>query len=403
VKTRTFGPSLGIALAAALAAPATSAAAAPRSPDAVPTVAAAAPGLAAFNPQSVTFVSLSQGWALGTAACQGGGTCPTLLETTNAGTGWSARPLPAALATAVRRRGAPNAPGQWLNVRFADANDGWIFGGLGNSGPLIWSTHDGGASWRQVGLTGFLDQYNPVLDLEVDGSTVYFMAVDKHYRVQVDSSPIGSDSWRPDPTPPLDLPAGGAQLTGSIVVQGTRAWLVAGNDRGITGSAELNSSGRWVPWPAPCASVGDSYAVPAAADQNNLAVVCTIGGFGSSTSRSDPSGAALGSDWLYFSGNGGASFSTGARLPAQSYFDTILASPAPGTVLLVRSVGIGAQLAATFDGGRDWSTVYQLGPTAPFYLAFTSPSQGVGLLFVSGTTRMIMTFDGGRHWSQVKF
>ncbi len=398
-----FGPGLGVALAAALAAPVPTAAAAPLTPKAVPTAAAAMPRLAAFNPQSVTFVSLSQGWALGTAACQGGGTCPTLLETTDAGANWSARPRPTSLVALVRRNGAPSAPGQWLNVRFANASDGWIFGGLGRSGLLVWSTHNGGASWRQLGFTGFLDQYNPVLDLEVDGSTAYFMAVDKHYQVQVDSSPVDQDNWRPDPTPPLDLPAGGAQLTGSIVVQGTRAWLVVGNDRGITGSAQLTGPARWGPWAAPCASVGDSYVVPAAADANDLAAVCSIGGFGGSTSRSDPPGAPLGSNWLYFSADGGARFSTGPRLPAQSYFDAILASPAPGTVLLVRSVGVGSQLAATFDSGRHWSTVYQLGPTAPFYLAFTSPSQGVGLLFVSGTTRMIMTFDGGRQWSRVNF
>jgi hypothetical protein len=39
-----------------------------------------------------------------------------------------------------------------------------------------------------------------------------------------------------------------------------------------------------------------------------------------------------------------------------------------------------------------------------FYLGFTSPAQGVGIVQSSkATTTMVMTFDGGHHWGPVTF
>jgi hypothetical protein len=39
-----------------------------------------------------------------------------------------------------------------------------------------------------------------------------------------------------------------------------------------------------------------------------------------------------------------------------------------------------------------------------FYLGFTSPAQGVGIVQSSKrTTTMIMTFDGGHQWGPVTF
>ena len=67
-----------------------------------------------------------------------------------------------------------------------------------------------------------------------------------------------------DETPDLFLPAGGGELVGSFVLQGGSGWLVEGNDRGITGSAELQGMDRWTNWAPPCQSVGNSLTVPAA-------------------------------------------------------------------------------------------------------------------------------------------
>jgi hypothetical protein len=361
------------------------------------------PAPTAFHPQSVTFVSAETGWALGTVPCSGARACLALVHTTDAGTSWTSRPLPAPLvAEANNKANVDMYPGNWLNVRFADPLDGWVFGGFPNSGPVLWSTHDGGTTWRRENLPGLSDQ-GPVFDLEAASGTAYLMAANaKFFGVTVESSPVGHDNWHPDPTPPLSLPAGGAQPGGSFVFQAGEAWLLEGNGRGITGSAELEGQGRWGSWASPCAQVGDSYTVPAASSALDLFAVCQIGGFGSSVSKSDPPGAALGSTWLYVSDNGGKSFHADGRLGPLGpvTYGGVLASPSPGVVFLSRS-GPSDQLLASFDGGHHWGVSYSGGL---FYLGFTSAAQGVGLVQgARATTSMIMTFDGGHHWAPVKF
>ncbi len=237
----------GLATGGAVAAAATGAA---------PSSAAVAVAAAKFDPLSVTFVSLKTGWALGTSPCATGA-CLGLRKTTNAGTSWSARPLPAALLAAVDRKVSGNPAldeccGGGLNVRFANLLDGWIYGGVlvpssnqGTSGPVLWSTHNGGATWVQDHLPAGLSPTGSIFDLEVAGSRVYLMAPDKTDGVTVEGSPLAHDSWAHANSVALGSPAGGGQQSGSFVLQGTHGWLVEGNDRGTTGSAELAGASGW--------------------------------------------------------------------------------------------------------------------------------------------------------------
>jgi hypothetical protein len=57
-----------------------------------------ADGASAFAPESVTFVSPSQGWVLGVGSCRGGG-CLGLFKTTDGGSRWSQLPVPPGLAS----------------------------------------------------------------------------------------------------------------------------------------------------------------------------------------------------------------------------------------------------------------------------------------------------------------
>ncbi|MGC8626965.1 MAG: hypothetical protein ACP5VR_05295 [Acidimicrobiales bacterium] len=372
-------------------------------------VAVAAAPAAAFSPLSVTFVSSLTGWALGWAPCKVAGACLALRRTTDGAEAWSVEPVPRGLAATADKKayGQPlllNAgPGSWLNVRFADPADGWIYGGLPNGGPLLWSTHDGGTFWHQLPVTGLYPD-DPVFDLEAAAGTVYLMAMGQDETVTVESSPVGLDASHKDPTPALTLPAGGAQPGGSIVLEARHGWLVEGNDRGVTGSAVLEKDGHWTTWAPPCEAVGDSYAVPAPSNGADLVAVCVMGGFASPLSKSAPPGASLGSSWLYFSTDGGKSFHHGPELlPRRDYFGGVLASPRPGVVVTDRSEGNSEQLIASFDNGRHWEAVYQ---GYFFYLGFTSPTEGVGLVRLSsgtGRSMMVMTYDGGHHWSKVNF
>jgi hypothetical protein len=339
--------------------------------------------------------------------------CLALRETTNAGRAWSKRPLPAALVSAADRtiggNPADSADGFTLNVRFADTDDGWIYGGLvvpgkygGTIEPVLWSTHNGGSTWEELHMPGLATE-GSIFDLEAAGGKAYFMAEMTNGPIALESSPVSRDSWRKVVS--LDNPAGGAQPSGSIALQGPDGWAVAGNDRGTSGAARLDSAGQWVPWVPPCASVGGSFAAPAASTSTDLVAVCVMGGFASSLSKSAPPGATLGSSWLYFSDNGGASFEAGPELGPQGYiFGGVLASPSPGVVLLSKDYfGNGSvnkqDLMASYDRGRRWSVVYR-GDLV--YLGFTSPVQGVGIVQSStGSTKMIMTFDGGHDWAPV--
>jgi hypothetical protein len=295
-----------------------------------------------------------------------------------------------------------------LNVRFANLSDGWIYGGLlvpsqfqGTTAPTLWSTHNGGATWAQDALPSGLSTTSPIFDLEASAGNVYLMAPDKTEGVTVESSPVGHDSWRHANTVALNLPAGGAQPSGDFVLQGTRGWLVEGNDRGTTGAAQLDSTGHWVSWVPPCSTVGNSFAVPAASNSSDLVAICVMGGFAEDLSPSAPHGATLGSSWLYFSENGGNGFQAGPELGRQGdVFAGVLASPAPGVVFIGRGTTV-PMLEATYDGGHHWSVVYK-GDLD--YLGFTSSLQGVGIVQVSSSTRsMIMTFNGGHSWAPVTF
>jgi hypothetical protein len=226
---------------------------------------------------------------------------------------------------------------------------------------------------------------------------------------EVESSPIGENKWHRANRVALNGPAGGAQPSGSMVVDGTNGWLIFGNDRGTIGSAQLSKNGTWIAWRSPCAGVGHGYAVPAVANARDLVAVCGMGGYAYSMPTTAPRGATLGSGWLYFSTNSGASFHAGGEIRpvkenyAAGEFGGVLAYPRPSEVVLGRNEGNGQQLIASFDGGMQWSVVYSGWVSS---LTFVDSSEGIGLVRTDNgpqASAMIMTFDGGRHWRAITF
>jgi hypothetical protein len=360
-------------------------------------------------------VSTTTGWTLGTEACSSG-QCLALLRTIDRGRTWSEQPLPSSIVDQADKKviggiAASHSIFGGLNVRFANMEDGWIYGSLAvpatppptgvTNEPVLWSTHDGGVSWHEQPL-GWIGGEGTVFDLEASDGTVHLMAPNKSTGVTVESSPVGKDGWHVSNTSHLGDPAGGGAQTGSIVLSGANGWLIEGNDRGTTGSARL-SGGKWIEWTPPCASVGGSFSVPAASSPSDLVAGCTMGGFAAPLSKSAPPGATLGSFWLYFSVDAGATFTAGPELrPVKTFYEYggLLASPVPTTILMGSGTYRG-QLIASFDGGTRFAVVYR---ADPFYVGFTTTSQGVGLVQApNGATSEIMTFNGGRHWAKVSF
>jgi len=356
-----------------------------------------------FDPLSLSFISPEQGWVLGSIPCKSAKGCVGMRETVDGGERWSSVSLPTGLAAQVNKgngSGAYSGITSTMEVHFADARDGWIYN---TAVPVLWSTHDGGAVWHQI-TAPHLGEYGSIYDIESVGATTYMIAYRGSDRVTLLRSASTNDSWKVVPTPALYLPAGGAEPTGSIVVKGTSAWLIAGNDRGVSAALELTPVGKWVAWNGPCAKVGNTYFVPAAMTAKTLAVVCTMGGFASPLSKSAPPGAKLGSNWLYLSSNGGQSFQYRTELSAK-WSPELLASPSPGVLLLVQADFNTTNLyriVRSTDGGQHWTSVFQGGWA--YSLTFLSPALGMALVQNSpGKNALMATVDGGLQWHQVFF
>jgi hypothetical protein len=377
--------------------------------------ASAAMKVAPFDPVSVSFPSPQLGWALGTLACTHHRRCLTLLETVNASASWFEVQLPARLVKAIDDHGDDIAG---LNVDLANEKDGWIYGdepatihqgGQSYQGfkSVLWSTHDGGSAWSRQTLPGVsTSAETAIYDVAASSTTVYVLAP-KGDGAAVESSPVGENAWRRANVVTLNGPAGGAQPSGEIVLQGAAGWLIYGNDRGTTGSAQLSKRGTWVAWRSPCTAVGHGYAVPAAANAKDLVAVCGMGGFAYPMPTPAPRGATIGSSWLYFSTNGGATFSVGTEIkPVKGnlsfgQFGGVLASPQPGVVILGRDIGNGRDLIASYNGGRSWTVVVRRDVTS---LEFPDAQHGVALAELPNhANEMIVTSDGGHRWTPVTF
>lgn len=359
------------------------------------------------------FSSTADGWILGTGPCGLTSRCLLLDHTTNGGTSWARVPLPARLRSnanfQIRMGYASPAAVGGLSVRFANPFDGWISGSMtgrvvapgfsnGISDLVVWSTHNGGASWSAA-TPPSLGGASSYFDLESSATKVYVLGAEaSNTNAVVDSSPVGMDHWTRASVAPLSLPAGGSQPYGAMTLSDAHGWLAEGNDRGVTGSAELNAKGQWVPWTAPCASVGYSMAFPEASSPSRLTVACQLGGYGQSPVVGGPLGAKVGSTWLRISTNGGASFHWGPQIGA-TYADSALILAAPSaTHFFAAASSAPTSLTATFDGGRHWIRVLHGDIIS---LTFLSPTFGFGFGFAGGygtAAEAIETLDGGHSW-----
>lgn len=311
---------------------------------------------------SVTFVSAQDGWVLATRAC-GAARCLALLRTVDSGRTWVPLPSPPMPIAA-----GPYQGDGVTNVRFANGRDGWAFE------PALWSTHDGGTTWRHVTLPS-VPPDSPVLALETSAGFVHALVSASSDQIQ--SSPVGADAWHLSQT---TIAAGaGPEPSGQVVLNGAIGWTV-GNDRTVLGGARL-AARVWTRWQPPCARTnGPAYL--AAATATDLIGVCNEGLYG----PPDPPAARM-----YRSTDGGATFHISpGTLPAMAA--TAVASPAPGVVV----VAGGAGLLATFDGGRTWAVVLAMQSDSVSYIGFETGERGFAITYDGALLR---TLDGGRLWN----
>jgi hypothetical protein len=350
-----------------------------------PVADASSSGLGGFSPVSLTYVSASQGWVLGTVPC-GSSRCLKLLHTTNDGGSWSSVPVPAA-------REPQDSPA--LRVRFADSEDGWIYSSLPGQGPeLGWSTHTGGQHWSAIKFPVATSPSNQpgVEDIEAAAGVVT-AAVQLGDQIEIFSSPVGHDAWQRTGGP-YELGAGPVPA-GQLALQGRSGWFVE-NDRVVVSGGRETPSGKWASWTPPCSQSGGPD-ILAASTASRIDAVCTEGVWTGKKVTVD----------LLTSTNGGNTWGPSRLLPFTSAEGATAIGPstvAVGTTVN-HNTSSDDSLEMSFDGGATWRSAYSHVGAGWLELGFTTLNQGVAIVLANPGQHNIMLFtvDGGRHWAPVSF
>lgn len=326
-------------------------------------------------PELVTFISQSVGFVIGPTTC-GHTTCLRLATTRDAGVGWR-------WGTSTGLSSVTAA--QWWRVRFANSLDGWI------SGPLLFATHDGGASWRPIHLPGLGTTYGGVAALEAADGHVYAEIAEGSGTnpgpTVLFGSRVSINSWYP--VPAVSTMANGGP-SGISVSQGVfTATLPSSGNVAI----DVYRSGDGVSWrkvsPACGMSLSGFASSVTGITRTSIMAVCNTGGAAGSQGKV-----------VYLSSDGGLTYQRVADPPIDG--DTE-ATAGVGATLVIAAASGGTELYASFDSGRKWSTVVTLGSGGiPFTdLGFTTASQAVaifGLPDYPSSFELYMTRDGGHQW-----
>jgi hypothetical protein len=366
---------------------------------ATPTPPAKPPVPANFAASSVTFVGLDTGWVMGQAGVPGQCTgpnpsvCTSFARTDDGGRRWYGTPAPLT--------GPPDGASGVSQTRFANTVSGWAFG------PELWSTHDGGQAWRQVGTSGMrvtvLEVRRPrafAVWANCTGNGQAFAANCTSFSLY--SSLVGRDRWAPV-RGVTGLSSGTAPGSAGLVLTGTRGYLLAPS--GELYSGPITSTAGWGPVTnaggpvtAPCApgpaqaNGQPSRAMLTATGPSGLALLCAGSPGGGSQTKS-----------IYYSADGGKTWSL-AGPAAQSGTATSLSGTPAGPVLVATTRGIEVS-AGSLAGAPNVSVSWQ-GPTGATvrggfsYVGMTDSAQGVAIPADTSLHAVWFTYDGGLTWQE---
>jgi photosystem II stability/assembly factor-like uncharacterized protein len=370
-----------------------------------------------FLPTSFSFPTASVGWLLGDRPCQTpqGDLCIQLRRTTNGGRTWTIAHLPSGLITEAAGEGLPydqESMEEGLTVTFADRQNGWIYGALvygtvdgvaqRSSVPVLWSTHDGGHTWRKIELERAVRTQSAYLnDIQTIGTSAYAIVAygqEIPRTLQVLTTPVSADRWRPEQAAHIQFPTALA-TTASFFTDGSDRYLIVGGTTQATGARFTRS--RWVSWPNPCASVDVDATVPAITSTGTMYAACPIVDAGAVVPPAAPPGALGGQVWLYTSTDHGTSFHAISQIPMPAGSEPGSIAASPGGILLA----INGEVLASFNAGHTWTPVWNQKPVA---MQFLTPTIAAALVAEPGvigavTGQLIMTNDSGHTWHPVTF
>ena len=381
---RASGPACAAILASALLL------AAPAAQALVGTRAAAIAAPRHFVAQSITWVSSTRGWLLGTARCATGhGTCTTVLGTTDGGVKWS---TVGTVASPIAHSG-----GQGISeIRFGGAKVGWAFG------PALFESTDGGRAWTREAIPGSGKQ---VLALAATATAAYAV---------VAPCPAGSFGsctkpmglWRAPISGrgqpgkwtriPMRLPA---NFTAVLAAYANSVYVVDpfGPGLGQPDRFYASSNGRtFSARPDPCSKLLDSALTDVVATSAAKVDMLCVGNPGMSRAVKVVFRSSDGARHSTSAGDasaGNQDFGIQAELAVSANGNLIVASASSGDWIYLNHSGRSAWTTALSlaDGGLGWNDpVFSSSGTA-WVVNGPASFTGVGLLYV--------THDGGRKWA----
>ena len=312
--------------------------------------------------QSFTAIGELTWWLLGPAPCSLAGQqppCGSIVRTTDGGRTFTAIEAPrASLAGRLSSSG-------FSQIRFADLKDGFAYG------PDLYSTHDGGATWNPVDVSG------QVNDLAISDGQVYAVVSPNGTNSgHLMRSPVGQDQW--STVTAAGLVAGGLWVLGHEVIVQSSNGGGFGTDVLVSTDGGASFASHAAPSPGlPCDFEAQSPPV--------IWAHCATG-TESGVWRSTDSGAS-------FAPAGGTGLSP---LPNSALF-----AAASDTTAVVGY----QQLYRTADAGSTWTSITVPGVVQWAYLGFTDSTHGVALGYVGSVStaneRLYYTTDGGQSYHLV--
>jgi hypothetical protein len=370
----------------------------PTDQSATPTPTAPPPVPPNFAASSVTFVSTTTGWVIGQAGTPGqcgppkAYDCTSVAATDDGGSTWHGVPAPVT--------GAPNGGTGVSQIRSLNGVSTWAFG------PQLYATHDGGQHWAHIPTHGLR-----VTDLETVNGIVYavwaqctgtgadFAAGCSTFSLY--SSPAGTDAWSPIPGATGLQASGGAPGSAQLVLTGTTGYLMTPGGQLLSGPVTSPARWRTVTTPAgaplslPCApggaeTGGHPLQAMLASTGPGLVMLCADQANGNQQAKT-----------LYYSGDGGGSWSPAGSAPARGVAMSLSGTPT-GPVLVATSSGIDFSTNAPGASGTlTWRTAR--GATAAggySYVGMTTSEQGVAVPADVKLDAIWFTYDGGAHWRE---
>jgi hypothetical protein len=332
---------------------------------------------AGFKAASVTFVSASEAFALGTAPCEHA-PCASIARTLDRGVSWRGLPAP---AVPLGQPDAGTGPAVW-GIRFAAPGHGFVFGNG------LWVTTSGGERWSAVAYPG-----GAILSLEITDGQV--LAVTARH------GPDGLTGWTlwrralgGGPWVRITALAGSpAYGGGGIATQAAVAAVLDGSSVLVTANGGLTVTRH----ATPCPAAGNPFPLVtsvAVEAPHGLALLCTGQGYTGHTDKT-----------VYVSGDLGASWKLAGH-PASAGDGGMIAAAGPGH-LTIATASAASWLYYSADNGTTWRTVVtDLDGGAGWNdLGFTTGSDGVVIhghpAYGDMLGQLLMTENGGLTWHAI--